>query len=107
MNANGLYAAKLATVKFRYKEPNGTTSRLIEQTIMNSPEMIESNDFKFAQAVIEFGLIMRGSQYAGNSNFDAVLKRANEAIGEDKFGYRREFIILVEKAKLLSDPLLE
>lgn len=107
LNANGLYAAELATVKFRYKEPDGTTSKLIEQTIMNSPEMIESNDFKFAQAVIEFGLIMRGSQYAGNSNFDAVLKRANESVGEDKFGYRREFIILAEKAKLLSDPLLE
>ena len=107
MNANGLYAAEIATVKFRYKEPDGTKSKLIEQTISNSPEMKASTDFEFIQAVIEFGLILRGSQYAGNANFDSILERASLSLGEDNFGYRREFMILVEKAKLLADPNLE
>ena len=107
MKSYGLYAAELATVKFRYKEPDGTNSKLIEQIILNSPEMKASPDFEFIQAVIEFGLILRGSNYAGSANFDSILERANEAIGDDPFGYRREFLVLVEKAKLLSDPMLE
>lgn len=107
LKSYGLYATELATVKFRYKEPDGTNSKLIEQIILNSPEMKASSDFEFIQAVIEFGLILRGSNYAGSANYDSILKRANEAIGDDTFGYRREFLILVEKAKLLADPMLE
>lgn len=103
----GLFAPELATVKFRYKEPDGSTSKLIEQVVANTPEMKGSPDFEFIQSVIEFGLLMRQSQYAGNANFDAVLERATSAIGDDKFGYRKEFIMLVEKAKLLADPQLE
>jgi Ca-activated chloride channel family protein len=69
--------------------------------------MKPSSDFEFIQSVIEFGLLMRQSQYAGNANYDAIIERATTAMGEDKFGYRREFIMLVEKAKLLADPQLE
>ena len=105
--SNGFYAPELATVKFRYKHPDGATSRLIEQIVPSSPEMKPSSDFEFIQSVIEFGLLMRQSQYAGNANYDAIIERATTAMGEDKFGYRREFIMLVEKAKLLADPQLE
>lgn len=107
LNANGEFATELATVKFRYKEPNGVKSKLIEQVIQNSSEMAPSNDFQFIQAVIEFGLILRGSHYAGDANFDDILQLANEALGDDSFGYRREFISVVEKAKLLADPVVE
>lgn len=107
LNTNGSFETELATVKFRYKEPDGTKSKLIEQAIFKTQEMAPSNDFKFVQAVIEFGLILRGSHYAGTANFDDILQRANEAIGDDKFGYRHEFITIVEKAKLLADPILE
>jgi len=103
----GLYASELATVKFRYKEPEGTKSILIEQIVTNTPEMKGSPDFEFIQAVIEFGLLMRQSNHAGNANYDAILERASNAMGDDPFGYRREFIMLVEKAKLLADPQTE
>ena len=103
----GFYVSELATVKFRYKHPDGVTSKLIEQVVLNSPEMKGSPDFEFIQSVIEFGLLMRQSQYSGNANYDAIIERATAAMGEDQFGYRREFIMLVEKAKLLADPQLE
>lgn len=110
--ASGYFASELATIKFRYKDPepkgghaDGAESKLIEHVVINSPEMKGSSDFEFIQAVIEFGLLMRQSQYAGTSNYDDILERASNATGDDPFGYRREFIMLVEKAKLLADPL--
>lgn len=99
----GLFASELATVKFRYKHPDGVKSKLIEQVVLSTPEMKGSSDFEFIQSVIEFGLLMRGSQYAGNANYDSIIERTSSNIGEDKFGYRQEFIMLVEKAKALSE----
>lgn len=104
--SNKQFGSELATVKFRYKHPDGIKSKLIEQAIQNKPESAPSEDFKFVQSVIEFGLLMRQSQHAGNANYDAIIERATEALGDDKYGYRREFIILVEKAKLLAEPQL-
>lgn len=97
-----------ATVKFRYKEPTGTTSKLIERTVSANSENQPSQDFQFIQSVIEFGLILRQSNYAGTSNFDSILERAKASKGTDPFGYRNEFILVVEKAQLLSaEPLVE
>lgn len=92
------YTDELATVKFRYKEPNGSVSQLIETTV-SATSKNPSEDFAFIQSVVEFGLILRESKYAGTANLEAVLSRALAAKGEDPFGYRGEFILLVEKAK--------
>lgn len=99
--SNGQFKDELATMKFRYKVPTGTESILIEQTVPQQTEN-PSDDFKFIQSVVEFGMILRDSKFAGTSNFDDVLKRAQEAKGADPYGYRTEFILLVEKAKLLE-----
>ncbi len=106
--SNGNYASELATIKFRYKEPDGTKSKLIEVTIAHTAEMNPSTDFQFVQAVIEFGLLLRKSQYAGRSSYADIIHLATNALGTDNFGYRSEFLILVEKAKMLAaDPLIE
>ena len=95
-------------MKFRYKEPTGTTSKLIERTVSANSENQPSQDFQFIQSVIEFGLILRQSNYAGTANFDSILERAKASKGTDPFGYRNEFILVVEKAQLLSaEPLVE
>lgn len=98
--ANGQFSGELATMKFRYKEPNGTVSKLIEQPIATSEAKL-SEDFEFVQAVVEFGLILRNSKYAGTSNFEDIINRAQRSKGTDPYGYRNEFILMVEKAKLL------
>lgn len=99
--SNGQFGNELATMKFRYKAPDGKESKLIEQTIPVKSETV-SKDFEFITAVVEFGLILRESKYSGNANYDEILKRAQNAKGDDPFGYRSEFIMLVEKAKLMS-----
>ncbi|MFT6502129.1 MAG: Ca-activated chloride channel family protein [Crocinitomicaceae bacterium] len=99
--ANSLYSSEMATMKFRYKEPTGTESILIEKAILKESGSTSTQDFRFTQAVIEFGLILRQSEFMGASSFESVLTNAKTGMGKDPFGYRSEFIRLVEKSRLL------
>ncbi len=94
---------ELLTVKFRYKRPDETNSLLLAQalTARALDTGAPSQNFRFASAVAEFGLLLRDSQYKGTAGFDAVLERARGAKGADNDGYRAEFIRLVEHAQLL------
>ena len=60
-----------------------------------------SDNFKFSAAVAGFGMLLRNSEYKGNLLFDKVIELAQDAKGEDKNGYRAEFIRLVDAAKVI------
>ncbi|MCK5675739.1 MAG: DUF3520 domain-containing protein, partial [Verrucomicrobia bacterium] len=94
----------LMTVKLRYKQPDGDTSKLITQTVAASDihGREGSGNIRFASAVAEFGLLLRDSEYKGSASYDQVLQRARNSKGQDSEGYRAEFIRLVEKAQLLD-----
>jgi len=89
---------ELATVKFRYKRPNGDKSILIEKTIAHTalPLSVTSDNFRFSSAVAGFGMILRNSEYKGCMNYETVLSLARASRGRDDDGYRAEFIRLVE-----------
>ncbi len=93
----------LLTVKLRYKLPDGKESKLIKKSIKAS-EVTEApkGDFLFASSVAEFGLLLRDSKFKGNATYDDVLKNAKASKGKDRYGYRQEFIELVEKAQMLD-----
>ena len=61
-----------------------------------------SENFNFAVAVAEFGMLLRDSEHKANSSYKHTLALAKQAKGKDDFGYRNEFIKLVETAELLS-----
>lgn len=89
------FSDELFTVKFRYKKPDSETS--VEMVhIQKNEELDMSADFKFASAVALFGLKLRKSQFANNANLTTVIKLAEQGRGEDKQGYRAEFIRLVK-----------
>jgi len=94
----------LMTVKLRYKEPKESTSKLITNTIASSQVTDKpiSNNLNFASAVAEFGLLIRDSKQKASANYQSVLDRARQAKGSDNWGYRAEFINLVERAKSLG-----
>jgi Ca-activated chloride channel family protein len=98
------FGSELMQLKLRYKQPNGDTSELISQAIANQSKPLAgaSNDFRFAAAIAEFGMLLRESPYAGESSFDEVLELARNAKGNDLEGYRSEFIRLVETAQALK-----
>lgn len=92
----------VAILRFRYKKPSEDKSRLIETTIRNM-NMPASADMIFIQSVIEFGLILRDSDFKGTASFDRVLENARTGLGRDPYGYRSEFIQIVKKAKILHE----
>ncbi|HZA99215.1 MAG TPA: von Willebrand factor type A domain-containing protein [Gemmatimonadales bacterium] len=93
---------ELLTVKLRYKEPTGTTSRLLKVPVVDRGDSRGSDDQRFASAVAAFALVLRNSEHKGAANYDLVLALAREARGEDMEGYRNEFITMVERARALS-----
>ena len=99
--------AELMNVKLRYKKPNQNKSRLIEKSVYASEigRRNISDNFMFASAVAEFGLLLRDSQYKGTASYNAVLDRARRSTANDRWGYRQEFINLVEKARqIMGEP---
>ncbi len=97
---------ELLTLKLRYKQPDGETSRLLEHAVTDPGRKYgqAAADFKFAAAVAAFGMRLRGSQHVGGITYDAVLELADEGRGKDPQGYRAEFVELVKKAKTLAAP---
>jgi Ca-activated chloride channel family protein len=91
---------ELITVKLRYKDPNGSVSKLLTETLVDDGRSITqtSNDFRWAVAVAEYALILRQSEYKGLASYEQVLALARSAVGADKEGIRKEFIELVGKA---------
>lgn len=94
---------EILTVKFRYKDPDGTESKLISQPVLYSSLKYKPGiTFNFSAAVAMFGMILKDSDYRGEANLDYVLELAESNLGEDQFGYREEFVQLVENAKRLN-----
>jgi Ca-activated chloride channel family protein len=94
----------LLRVRLRYKAPNGVRSRLLERTVADRalPAARTSNDFRFAAAVAEWGMLLRGSAFRGSASYDGVLARARAARGPDLSRHREEFVRLVEASKVLA-----
>jgi Ca-activated chloride channel family protein len=95
---------EIMTVKFRYKAPDGDVSKLIEHPIKDNRVAIAktSDNFRFAAAVAELGMLLRNSEFRADASYDNVLKTARKAKGTDTEGYRAEFIKLAEGAQQLA-----
>ncbi len=99
-----LKSNEIATIKFRYKKPDGSKSILvvspIEEKIVNLNE--STDNFRFSAAVAQWGMILRDSKFKKNSSYRQVISLAKSAKGEDREGYRAEFIRLVEMTRALD-----
>ncbi len=97
-------AGELLTVKLRYKAPEASKSSLIEYAVKDSGKKLDeaSGDFKFAAGVAAFGMLLRDSEHKGTSSYDKVLELSGDNLGDDKSGYRKEFVELVRKAQKLK-----
>ncbi|OXA83013.1 hypothetical protein B0A56_03085 [Flavobacterium columnare NBRC 100251 = ATCC 23463] len=100
--SQNLISKELATVKFRYKRPDGEKSIEMIQTVSNlsKPLKISSSDFKFASSVAWFGMKLRDSKYIENKQTEDIIALANKGIHNDLEGYKTEFIRLIKNAKL-------
>lgn len=97
----GRYQNELATIKFRYKKPDGDKSIEMIHTVPNQKTALQnaSKDFKFASAVAWFGLKLRDSQLIPNKESKEIIKLAKDGLHNDADGYKAEFIRLVNSVK--------
>jgi Ca-activated chloride channel family protein len=95
----------LLTVKFRYKDPRGDKSKLIEHVVNDKVTGNTSDNFRFVSAVAEFGMLLSDSKFKQRSSFDEVRSLARNAIGTDREGYRHEFLKLVDVAEKLRNDV--
>lgn len=93
----------LLTVKLRYKQPNSDQSQKIEVPLIDDKGDNVSDDFRFASAVAMFGQIIKDSQYKGEGSYSKAIALAQKGYGEDKQGYRREFVRLMQTAQGLAE----
>lgn len=85
------------TLSIRYKEPEGKESILLEYPVEGSVYTSDpSENWKFAAAAAEFGLIVTHSSYKGEASLEHVKKTLKELdLEEDE--YKEEFYDLVKK----------
>ena len=93
-----------AFVKVRYKLPGQSTSKLIEQAVpaVSIPLAQADEDTRLALAASSYAQALRGGEYNGKLDWDAIEQMAKQAKGKDPFGLQEEFVELVKIAKSLS-----
>lgn len=99
------FAGELGELRIRYKAPAAETSTRIAKPIVRSmlrPLPETSPEYRFAAAVAAFGQLLRGGRHTGSFDYAQVQALARPARGEDRFGYRNEFVQLVDLAKALT-----
>lgn len=95
------FGKELATIKFRYKKPDGDKSIEIIKNIDNRNIALSntSDDFRFAADVAWFGMKLRDSQYLKDKETKSILNLGKSAAKYDPDSYRNEFLKLVELVK--------
>jgi len=97
---------ELAYLRLRYKQPDAEQSTLIQKPIhrqaMQTNLAQTSDRFRFSASVAAFGQQLRGGDYLKDYGYSDILELARHSRGKDPFGYRGEFVKLVNLAKSLA-----
>ena len=105
VTAGDARSGELAHLRLRYKRPGQSSSELIETPIRREamkPLDQADADFRFATAVAGFGQVLRGGRHTGGWTVADARALAAGSVGEDRFGYRGEFLRLAGLAQALA-----
>ena len=100
MKANGMNSKALEeewlTLSIRYKKPAEEKSNLLQYPVSYADYVSEpGDDFVFAAAVAEFGLLASDSSYAGDSSLKHVKRTLNGIDLNDE--YKEDFLNMVKE----------
>ncbi|GLK51586.1 vWA domain-containing protein [Maricaulis virginensis] len=95
-------------LRLRYKQPGEDESILMERTVTDADAVRTfdeaDTEVRFSVAVAGFAQLLRGDPYLQDGySWEAVAEDAASALGEDEFGYRAEFLELVERARRIDE----
>ncbi|ANH04438.1 VWA domain-containing protein [Shinella sp. HZN7] len=104
-------SGELAFLKMRWKKPDGDTSELATLPVTDADAVADVNaaapDVRFSVAVAAFGQKLKGVSALQDYAYGSILGLAEAAKGNDPFGYRAEFLRLVQLAGGLSGEKAE
>ena len=95
-------------LRLRYKHPGEDDSVLMERPVTEA-DAVEAFDeadseVRFSVSVAGFAQLLRGDPYLQDGySWEAVAEDASGALGEDEFGYRAEFLDLVDRARRIDE----
>jgi Ca-activated chloride channel family protein len=91
-------------VKMRWKNPTQSESQLMTHIhkIENQTSDNQDKNFRLAQAVCLFGMLLKKSEFAKNCSFDDVISLALTNQTESNSQERQEFLQMVKLAKDIS-----
>ncbi len=104
-SAAGAHTDELATIKVRYKAPEGGASQKLSFLVRTAvtPFKEARVDTRWAATVAGFGLLLTGSRAVDGYDWADVRSAARAAVGADPRGERKEFLELVDRAEALSN----
>ncbi|MFW5844841.1 MAG: vWA domain-containing protein [Planctomycetota bacterium] len=90
----------IARLRLRYKPADGTRSILIEEDATDALLQEDEGDATtWAACMAGFGMLLRGSGYAGDLDWTGLIEQARSLRGRDPSGHRAEAIRLMEIAR--------
>ena len=103
-------ANEVAYLKLRYKAIGEQDSQLITYPINREQQLTHlhqaSDDFRFAAAVAGFGQLLNQNNYVHDTDYAKLITLAESAMGQDRFGYRHEFVQMLKTASVLDKQVL-
>lgn len=97
---------EFAFVRLRYKQPEGSESRLIEHPVLVDDAFSSlkdaPRDARFASAIAAYGQKLQRAGYTDGYTYDEIIALAQKAKGDDPYGDRAEFINIVRAAAKLD-----
>jgi Ca-activated chloride channel family protein len=95
--------SEVGLLRLRYKQPGAQRSQLIEAPLQFSQISASASPrLRFAAAVAAFADNLRGGQHLNGYGWNAIGQLARGTGGVDRWGYRAEFAMLVERARALD-----
>ena len=95
---------EVALLKLRYKQPGADQSKLIEQPMLRSQISAKASDrLKMAAALAAYADLLRGGKNSGQFKWNDVKQLAASVSLPDSWGYRAEFMGLIEQASRLTE----
>ncbi len=98
---------EIAELRLRYKLPGEKDSRLSTRIVSvseaNAEGTVESSDnFRFSASVAAFGQLLRSDDRLADFDFQDARSLALGALGNDPYGYRAEYLRLLDLASSLD-----
>lgn len=89
----------VAEIEVKYKDPSTEASKSVVKTIATSDyTSAPSEDDVFIGCVVEYGLLLRQSEYKADASFVSVLARLNKLQCVQDDAFKEEFFNIVQKA---------